>query len=75
MPELAVACVSLLTPVCVMAYVLAFWRLAADLEMTRDAGPQGFLSHWQLWIAVAAGLHFAARILSRKLDAQKSTLS
>jgi hypothetical protein len=58
-----------------MAYVLAFWRLAADMEMTRDAAQQGLLSHWQLWFTVAAGLHLVARTLSRKLDAQKSTLS
>jgi hypothetical protein len=63
--ELLLASASLLTPVCVMAYVLAFWRLAADLGMAREA-PQGFFSHWQLWIAIAAGLQLTARNLLRK---------
>ena len=59
--ELLLASAPLLTPACVMAYVLAFWRLAADLGMARDNAPQWLLSHWQLWIAMAAALHLAAR--------------
>ncbi len=66
--ELAIASASLLTPVCVMAYVLAFWRLAADLGMARDGAQQGFFSHWQVWLVVGAGLHLTARNLYRKLD-------
>lgn len=59
--ELLIAAAPLLTPACVMAYVLAFWRLAADLGMARDNSPEGLFSHWQLWIALAAALHLAAR--------------
>ena len=63
--ELLATSASLLTPACVMAYVLAFWRLAADLGMAQDSAPQGFFSHWQLWIAVAASLQLTARNLLR----------
>ncbi|MEO5927033.1 MAG: hypothetical protein ABIR70_24670 [Bryobacteraceae bacterium] len=66
--ELAIASASLLTPVCVMAYVLAFWRLAADVGMARDGGTEGVFSHWQLWLAIAAGLQVTARNLYRKLE-------
>jgi len=62
--ELVLASASLLTPVCVMAYVLAFWRLAADLGMARGAEPQGLFSHWQVWLAIGAGLQLAARKLN-----------
>ncbi len=64
--ELLLASASLLTPACVMAYVLAFWRLAADVGMAREGAPQGFFSHWQLWIAIAAGLQLTARSLLKK---------
>ena len=66
--ELMLASASLLTPLCVMAYVLAFWRLAADLGMAREGAPQGMFSHWQMWLAVGAGL----QLLSRKLGPQNS---
>src|SRR3954466_12463151 len=69
--ELAIASASLLTPVCVMAYVLAFWRLAADLGMARDGSSQGLFSHWQLWLMIAAGLQVTARNLYKRLDSQK----
>jgi hypothetical protein len=63
--ELMLASASLLTPVCVMAYVLAFWRLAADLGMAREGAPQGVFSHWQLWIAIAAALQLTAKKLDQ----------
>lgn len=63
--ELLLASAPLLTPACVMAYVLAFWRLAADLGMARESSSQGLFSHWQLWIALAAALQLAARNLQR----------
>ena len=66
--NLIAASASLLTPMCVMAYVLAFWRLAADIGLAKDSASQSFFSHWQLWIAIAVGLHFAARKWGAKLD-------
>lgn len=59
--DLLTASAALLTPLCVMAYVLAFWRLAADIGLARESAPQGFFSHWQLWLVVAVLLQFAAR--------------
>jgi hypothetical protein len=57
---------SLITPTCVMAYVLAFWRLAADIGLAGESGLHGLLSHWQLWIMLAVGLQFAQRILAKR---------
>ena len=66
--ELAIASASLLTPVCVMAYVMAFWRLAADVGISRENAPQGLFSHWQMWLAIGAGLQLTARSLYKKLE-------
>ena len=57
---------ALLTPVAVMAWALAFWRLAADLGWTGEfAIATGIFSHWQVWIAVAVALQFGAFLLQR----------
>ena len=66
--ELAHAATSLLTPASVMAYVLAFWRLATDIGIARDSGAQGLLAHWQLWVVLGVGLQLTSRSLSRKLE-------
>jgi hypothetical protein len=57
---------SLMTPVAVMAASLGIWRLAADLKWTGAfAISQGIFSHWQVWVAVAVGVQFAAFLLHR----------
>ena len=57
---------SLMTPVAVMAWALACWRIAADLRWAGAfAIPNGIFSHWQVWIAVAIGVQFAAFLLHR----------
>jgi hypothetical protein len=57
---------SLMTPVAVMAASLGLWRLAADLKWTGAfAISQGVFSHWQVWLAVAVGVQFAAFLLHR----------
>jgi hypothetical protein len=66
--ELVLASISLIPPMCVMAYALAFWRLAADIGMARESAPQGFFGHWQIWIVLAVGLQLAGRSLSRRLN-------
>ncbi len=64
--HLALALAALLTPAAVMAFVLAFWRLAADLNATGQFPITGGLfSHWQVWIAVATLLQFGAILLNR----------
>lgn len=56
--RLALAFASLLVPVVLGAWVLAFWRLGSDLRFVEDfAITTGLFSHWQVWIAIAAGLN------------------
>ena len=57
---------SLLTPAAVMAFVLAFWRIAADLKWANGfAIPTGVFSHWQVWFAAGVALQMCSRILNR----------
>jgi hypothetical protein len=63
--HLALAFGALLVPAALMAYVLAIWSLASDMEMTGAFGITGFFSHWQIWIALAASLHAGSRYLNR----------
>ncbi|SPE43225.1 conserved exported hypothetical protein [Candidatus Sulfopaludibacter sp. SbA3] len=64
--RMAAAVAALLTPVAVMALALGMWRIAADLNWTSrfyiESGP---LSHWQTWLAAAAGLQLCSRYLNR----------
>jgi hypothetical protein len=48
-----------------MAYVLGFWRLAADMGIVAEPGTTGVFAHWQVWIAAAAFLHAASSMLNR----------
>ena len=60
------ALASLLTPAAVMACVLAFWRLAADLNATAQFPiSSGLFSHWQVWLALATSLQFCSTALNR----------
>ncbi len=55
-----------LTPLAVMAFVLACWRVAADLNWTGSfAIPTGFFSHWQIWMGAAVLLQLCSRALNR----------
>lgn len=64
--DLAQAIAPLFTPAALMASTLGAWRLAADLEWVGEfAISRGLFSHWQVWIAAAAGLQLASRKLSR----------
>lgn len=64
--HVALALASLLTPAAVMACVLAFWRIAADLKATGQFPiASGVFSHWQVWIALATSLQCAATLLNR----------
>jgi hypothetical protein len=64
--HIALALASLLTPAAVMACVLAFWRLAADLNATGQFPiAEGLFSHWQVWMAGATILQFGALLLNR----------
>jgi hypothetical protein len=64
--HVALATAALLVPVAVMAYVLVLWRLAADLTLAGQFPiSNGLFSHWQVWLTLAASLHFVAVILNR----------
>jgi hypothetical protein len=57
----------LLTPVALVAYMLAFWRIGADLNwMGEFFVSQGLLSRWQVWLALAIFMQLASKELNRK---------
>jgi len=57
---------ALLSPASVIALVLAFWRLGADLNWTGEfAISTGLFSHWQVWMALAVALQTWAAHLSK----------
>src|SRR4051812_27677675 len=63
---IAVGLASLLTPASLMALVLGFWRLGADLNITGAfAISRGIFSHWQVWMALAIVMQAAAIVLGR----------
>jgi hypothetical protein len=56
----------LMTPVALVGYMLAFWRLGADLNLVGEFFiSNGLLSRWQVWLAIAILTQFAAKELSR----------
>jgi hypothetical protein len=56
----------LMTPVALVAYVLAFWRLGADLNWLGEFFiSQGLLSRWQVWLALAIATQLIAKELNR----------
>jgi hypothetical protein len=56
----------LMTPVALVAYMLAFWRLGADLNWVGEFFiSQGLLSRWQVWLALAILTQLAAKELNR----------
>jgi hypothetical protein len=64
--HLALALATLLWPAALSAYVLGFWRLAADLGLAGGFGiAEGVFSHWQAWLALAVLLNVAAILLNR----------
>jgi hypothetical protein len=57
---------ALLSPAALVAFVLAWWRIAADLKWTNSfAIASGLFSHWQVWMAAAAALQLCSRMLNR----------
>ena len=64
--HVALAFSALLTPAALMTCALGFWRIAADLNLSRQfAIPSGFFSHWQVWLGSAALLELGAILLNR----------
>ncbi len=70
--QLAPVVSSLMTPVALVGYMLAFWRIGADLNFAGEFFiTQGLLSRWQVWLALAILTQAAARELNRFGHAQK----
>jgi hypothetical protein len=64
--RLALAAAALLTPASFSAFVLAAWRLAADMEWTGQfAIADGPFSHWQVWLLLAIALQTCVVTLNR----------
>jgi hypothetical protein len=64
--QVALAFAALLTPISVLASVLAIWRIAADMNWTSSfAIPDGLFSHWQVWMGAAVLLQVCSRLLNR----------
>lgn len=64
--RVAAAVAALLTPAGVIAFFLAIWRVAADLNWANSfAIPSGLFSHWQVWLGAAGLLQTCAHILNR----------
>lgn len=64
--HVALALSALLTPAALMACALGFWRIASDLNLSRQfAIPSGFFSHWHVWLGAAAFLELTAIVLNR----------
>lgn len=62
----AIVTAALLTPLAALAFVLACWRIAADLSWTGSfAIAGGFFSHWQIWMGAAVLLQLCSRVLNR----------
>lgn len=58
----------LLRPLALVAAALGVWRLSADLGWTGAFFiTHGLFSHFQVWIALAIGLHFVTVALDRSV--------
>jgi hypothetical protein len=56
----------LMTPVALVGYVFAFWRLGADLNWLGEFFiANGIFSRWQVWLAIAIATQVAANQLNR----------
>ena len=58
----------LLRPLALLAAALGAWRLSADLGWTDSFFiAHGLFSHFQVWFALAIGLHFVTVALNRSV--------
>ena len=64
--RIATLAASLLTLISICLLSLGIWRLCQDVDLAGDfIFTDGFLSHWQVWIAAAATTQYACWRLSR----------
>jgi hypothetical protein len=75
--RIALLASSLLTLISICLLSLGIWRLCQDVNLAGDfIFADGFLSHWQVWIAAAALTQYScwrlsqyARMASQRIDA------
>jgi hypothetical protein len=59
----------LMTPLALTGYVMAFWRLGADLNWLGEFFiGKGLLSRWQVWLAIAIAIQLLQNQLNRVQD-------
>ena len=64
--HVALALAALVTPAALVAGLLGFWRVAADLNLAGQfAISAGLFSHWQVWLGCATVLESIAILLNR----------
>jgi hypothetical protein len=72
--EAADLLVELVTPASLVVAAMGLWRLTADLGWTETFPiSSGFFSHWQVWIALAAGLKFGVSALAAKAAPEEAS--
>jgi hypothetical protein len=66
----------LMAPVALVGYMLAFWRLGADLNLVGEFFiSQGLLSRWQVWLVLAILTQVAAKELNRLAHSEETVAS
>lgn len=64
--RVAVLSAGLLTIAAICCGSLGLWRLGTDVKWTETfVIEKGLLSHWQVWMGVAAGMRYTSRWLFR----------
>lgn len=59
---------TLLSPMAVIAALMACWRFGADAGWTDSfVVADGLMSHWQVWLALAIGIQWFAIRLDRRM--------
>lgn len=64
--HVAHAVAALMTPATLMMFVMAMWRIGADVGVATEFPiVEGVWQHWQMWIAAAAMSHLVSVLLNR----------
>jgi hypothetical protein len=64
--RIATLAASVLTLFSLASVSLGMWRVGTDLNWAGDfVFPQGFLSHWQVWVGAAVAIQYSAWKLTR----------
>ena len=64
--HVALAIAALMTPGTLMMFVMAMWRIGADVGIATEFPiTDGVWQHWQMWIAATALSHLVSVLLNR----------